>query len=147
MAKQITRCGCGGSFDGTPSGRSKHVATAKHIGWVVGQQNAGRKAQREAEELAEREQLQAGIETAIATFDPELVAAARAEQEREDNLVADLSNLITEKEQELARRQIDHKYRERHASAERAADYFASKIVPLKAEIEVLRAARKAVSK
>lgn len=35
MPKVKVACGCGGSFEDTPSGKSKHVHTAKHVGWVT----------------------------------------------------------------------------------------------------------------
>lgn len=139
MAKQITQCGCGGSFDGTPSGKSKHIATAKHIGWVVGQQNAGRKGAKAAAEAL------AANEPQSPDPDPHALPEG-ATPEALDTLVAALSGLIADKEIQLAARQIDHKYRERHTNAERAGAYYSARVAPLREEIEVLRAARKAVS-
>jgi hypothetical protein len=123
MAKQKTICSiCGGSYDGTPSGQSKHEATLKHL---------------DAQETADR------IATGAQSLDPGDVIPGYGTAKM-SVLIQSLSILITDKEQELARRQIDHKYRERH-SADNAPAYYSSKVAPLREEIEVLRAARKAI--
>lgn len=123
MAKQTVECvTCGGSYDGTPSGQKKHEATNRH-------QEGG---YRPSEPVAPTV-----LEVAKAT-----VAEINSETRSDDEIViADLSNLIGDKEQELARRQVDHKWRVANRP-EQAQDYFASKVQPLLSEIDLLRVIR-----
>lgn len=117
MAKQTVECAtCGGSYDGTPSGQAKHEATSKHF-------QAANPAETPAPETAE-------------------TSAGRSPLQRE--LTASLSGLIQSKEQELARRQVDLKWRVVNRP-DQAGVYEDDKVTPLKVEIQLLRDARKFV--
>ena len=129
VAKERTECiTCGGSFDGTPSGQKKHEATARH------------------REGGYRESLAAVTDAPLAQPGTEVIAAqAPIPPVVTDGLVGALSALIDVKEQELARRQIDWKWREGH-QADKAEAYRLDKVVPLLVEIQTLRRVRKALS-
>lgn len=162
MAKQITQCDCGGSYDGTPSGKSKHIATAKHVGYEIGlriESRAKVMASKPGEVLAaaratgltpDELATDEGFEAVAAKLPKPAIGRALVDPEgyvaaQNATLQSELTILITDKEQELARRQIDHKYRERHSGEDKASAYFATKVVPLKSEIDTLRAVRKAL--
>lgn len=146
MAKIKTECACGGSYDGTPSGKSKHIATSKHVGWEVGQRAAAKQAPLDAAKVSADVSGETERFVAVAKDLPvKAVVSGTPFESAVDPLVQDLNTLIGEKEQELARRQIDHKYRVKHGSADAAASYYSSKVDPLKIEIGILRAARRVI--
>jgi len=122
VAKEKTVCFCGGSYDGTPSGQAKHDATAKH------QIAAKAHGETPQETLARLEAEAAEINARPSNAD---IAAA-------------LQILIDRADQELAARQIDHKWREKNRPAEAEA-YFEAKVVPLRLETKILRDARAAL--
>ncbi len=142
MAKQITQCPCGGSFDGTPSGKSKHIATAKHVGYEVGQRKAAKAPIAEVTVAGVEQPATVNDAIAAGVAQP-LPVKARVSGEADaivrDELADALHGIITSREQELARRQIDYKYRARNVSAEAASDYFAAKVEPLAGEVAILR--------
>jgi hypothetical protein len=129
MAKSPTTCAaCGGTYDGTPSGMVKHDKTAKHLAGLA--------------------TLEADATVAQATIAE--VAAATKDEINADLVAADtslagaLSQLIDSKEQDLARRQVDHKWRVANRP-DQADAYEADKVTPLKVEIQLLRDVRKAL--
>lgn len=128
MAKTRTTCAeCGGAWDGTPSGFTKHQNTAKH------QKSLMYSLVPQADATPE-----VVVETVVpAQANPVLKGAT---------LAGALSTLITQKEQELARRQVDLKWREANRP-EQAVEYAAAKVLPLKEEIQILRDARTAIVK
>lgn len=154
MAKIKTECACGGSYDGTPSGKSKHIATSKHVGWEVGQRAAARSALAKASPFDVRDAAKStgmsadelatdeGVQAVASLLPVKAVVSGTPFEAIVNPVIQDLNTLIGEKEQELARRQIDHAYRVRHSTAEAALAYFSSKVDPLKIEIGILRSAR-----
>lgn len=143
MAKEKTICACGGSFDGTPSGRQKHVKTGKHIEWAL--------AEAPAETPAPT--IEAGVGPGgLVLIEKDPVASEEGvlpnglSLDAKEAVLAGLTALIDNGAQELARRQGDHKWRVAHNTAEYAANYFASKVAPLREEQATLRAARKMIA-
>lgn len=132
MAKQRTQCQCGGTFDGTPSGRKAHEQTAKHKDWSAGQM---------AQAVHDRH---AGATTPPTTETPVLVAPEASGKVLD--VVAGLTMLIDRGAIELAARQRSHTWSKNHQTAEQAAAYYAKKVEPLREEQTILRAARHTVA-
>lgn len=113
---------CGGTTSSYPSEAKKHEATLKH-------QTA----------------LPADAPTSEAILLPGEVTPKEVQRAKAAagaiQIQKSLDALIQDKAEELARRQADLKWREKH-QAEKAKDYRAAKVTPLFDEIETLRKAR-----
>jgi hypothetical protein len=126
MAKVKTQCQCGGTFDGTPSGRKAHDATAKHRDWSAGQ-------------LAEK------INETLTEPQPETPeATALADDSRVGKVIVGLADVIAERSRERDRRVVDHKWRVANRP-DQAGEYFDSKVAPLQKELGVLQDAKAAL--
>lgn len=139
MAKQTTPCICGGTYDGTPSGKAKHEATGKHQAAVAEMASHGATP----EEIAD--------EGTVENFDPAEVASVVAPSMGASEMISGMTTIIDETSRELDRRRTDHKWREANKSASEASAYQDEKVTPLvwrKAILEqAVRALREAAAK
>lgn len=140
VAKQRTQCQCGGTFDGTPSGRKAHDKTAKHRDWSAGQMAAAVAARHPVGGFVDRPLASEVVEEAQEIVD-RVETGAQSLDGDENEVVEALGALIVEKSRERDRRVVDHKWRVANRPKEAPA-YFASKVEPLLREIETLQLAR-----